>query len=154
MGPDAWGFEDDTAASPGAPAGLQPDAAFMDAWGDGGDSGGGGLQPDGDVANGWSTSPGDATNGWSSSPGPAASAGTIQAFGWDSSPGGVANGGAGPAVSADTTQAFGALAQAEDLRFQPVAAAAEVTINIMTFLWSIVCRSLYAWLTTARCTRT
>lgn len=133
VGPDAWGFED------ASPAGVQPEAAVMDAWGGGGsgtkpqpaDASPVGAQPDAAFADAW----GNDDSGGGLQPDDDA------VFGWSSSPGAAASG-----EPTDTTQAFGGPAAAEDLRFQPSAAAPETPAAARVFIsmwlsdtWSLLC---------------
>ena len=106
VGPDAWGLEDDVGG--GVPAGLQPDAAFADAWNDSGST----LHPDAtSTPNEWATSK-------------AAPVASTAARGGNSSPQG--------SQSSDTTHAFArGAAGVEDLRFQPVLA------QVTTTLWCL-----------------
>lgn len=101
VGVDVWGFEEDAASAPtpGAIAGMQPDAAFLEAWGSGGDAGGGGG--------------GGATGDSAPQPGD-----NELAAAWAMPPEDSAPAGAG--------QSLGSSQAAEDLRFQPVAASAAV----------------------------
>jgi hypothetical protein len=97
VGPDVWGFEDDDGG--GVPAGLQPDAAFADAWNDSGST----------VHPGATSTP----NEWATSK--AAHTADTAARGGNSSPQG--------SQSSTTTRAIpSGAAGVEDLRFQPVPA--------------------------------
>ena len=106
VGPDVWGLDDDDGG--GVPAGLQPDAAFADAWNDSGST----VHPGAtSIPNEWATSK-------------AAHVADTAARGGNSSPQG--------SQSSDTTHAFASgAAGVEDLRFQPV--LAQVTITIKRF---------------------
>jgi hypothetical protein len=103
VGPDVWGLEDDDGGA--VPAGLQPDAAFADAWNDSGST----VHPDAtNTPNEWATSK-------------AVHAADTAARGGNSSPQG--------SQSSTTTGAFpSGSAGVEDLRFQPVLAQVRTTI--------------------------
>jgi hypothetical protein len=97
VGPDVWGFEDDDGG--GVAAGLQPDAAFADAWNDSGST----------------VHPGATSNPNEVATSKAARVSNTAARGGNSSPQG--------SHSSDTTHALpSGSAGVEDLRFQPVPA--------------------------------
>lgn len=104
VGPDAWGLDDDDGGN--VHAGLQPDAAFADAWNDSGST----VHPGAtSIPNEWATSN-------------TVHVADTAARGGNSSPQG--------SQSSDTTRALpSGSAGVEDLRFQPVLAQVTITMS-------------------------